>query len=112
MEWNTKYVDLVFDGPPGPTSPKFVELEDDRKHSINMGEWFERMNNRWALRLPIAAYSAVHAVFDGPPEDPPPPFVKLEDDRGDAIEIGEWLQRPDGYWVLRLPIPATIPQGR
>ena len=29
-------------------------------------------------------------------------FVEVEDEHRKSIKVGEWLQRPDGYWVLRL----------
>lgn len=40
-------------------------------------------------------------VFDGPPSHDSPRFVEVEDENGRSIKHGEWLQRPDGYWVLR-----------
>lgn len=41
-------------------------------------------------------------VFDGPPSHEPGRFVEVEDSHGCSVNAGEWLQRPDGYWVLRL----------
>jgi hypothetical protein len=38
----TSYVDVVFDGPPGPLAPGFVEVEDDQGRSLQYGEWVER----------------------------------------------------------------------
>ena len=32
-------IDIVFDGPPGPESGRFVEVEDEQGHNINAGEW-------------------------------------------------------------------------
>ena len=49
------YVDIVFDGPPGPDGPRFVEVEDSRGRSINFGEWVERPDGYWALRIPANA---------------------------------------------------------
>jgi hypothetical protein len=47
----TKLVDIVFDGGPGPESPKsFVEVEIDGK-SIRLGEWVSRSDGLWALRF-------------------------------------------------------------
>jgi hypothetical protein len=31
-----------------------------------------------------------------------PRFVEVEDEQRRPIKIGEWVQRDDGYWVLRL----------
>jgi len=47
-----RYIDVVFDGPPGPESGRFVELEDDHGRSIDLGEWIQRPDGFWALRLP------------------------------------------------------------
>lgn len=41
-------------------------------------------------------------VFDGPPDYNAGRFVELEDANGRSLHAGEWLLRPDGYWVLRL----------
>lgn len=48
----TRHVDLVFDGPPGPLAPAFVDVEDDQGRSIRYGEWIERPDGMWALRMP------------------------------------------------------------
>jgi hypothetical protein len=46
------YIDIVFDGPPGPAAPRFVEVEDSQGRSINYGEWVQRPDGYWALRIP------------------------------------------------------------
>ena len=45
-------IDIVFDGPPGPVAGRFVEVEDDSGASIGVGEWIERDDGYWALRIP------------------------------------------------------------
>jgi hypothetical protein len=48
----------------------------------------------------------VDIVFTAPPggpDDPPAVFVEVKDATGRSIRYGEWLQRDDGCWVLRLP---------
>jgi hypothetical protein len=40
----------------------------------------------------------IDIVFNGPPSPEGPIFVEVEDSR-----FGEWVQRPDGYWALRIP---------
>jgi len=47
-----KYIDIVFDGPPGPESGRFVEVEDGNGHSINAGEWLESLDGMHTLRIP------------------------------------------------------------
>lgn len=48
----SKYIDIVFDGPPGPTCGRFVEVEDEFGKSINFGEWVERPDGWNVLRIP------------------------------------------------------------
>jgi len=44
---------IVFDGPPGPESGRFVEVEDINSMSLNAGEWKERPDGLWELRVKI-----------------------------------------------------------
>lgn len=47
----TKHIDIVFDRPPGPVNPQFIEVEDDQGRSIKIGEWLKREDGYWVLRL-------------------------------------------------------------
>ncbi len=47
-----KTIDIVFDGPPGPVAGRFVEVEDESGASIGIGDWIERDDGFWALRIP------------------------------------------------------------
>lgn len=47
----TDYIDVVFDGPPGHESGRFVEVEDAAGKSIRRGEWVRRGDGLWALRF-------------------------------------------------------------
>lgn len=51
MAENTRAVNIVFDGPPSPDAPRFIEVETDDGQSIRAGEWIERSDGTWALRL-------------------------------------------------------------
>jgi hypothetical protein len=56
---------------------------------------------------------AINIVFDGPPSHQSGRVVEVETDDGQSINIGEWLERPDGNWVLRIdnvqiPSPDVI----
>ncbi len=52
-------IDIVFDGPPGPESGRFVEVEQGGKGmSVRFGKWVERDDGYWVLRLPDP-YSAI-----------------------------------------------------
>jgi hypothetical protein len=37
-----------------------------------------------------------------------PSFIEVEDAHGVSIRVGEWVQRNDGYWVLRMDDPRTL----
>jgi hypothetical protein len=45
------HIDIVFDGPPGPGGPRFVEVEDEQRRSIKIGEWVRRDDGYWVLRI-------------------------------------------------------------
>jgi hypothetical protein len=49
----------------------------------------------------------IDIVFDGPPGHESGRFVEVERD-GKSISLGEWQQRSDGYWVLRIPDPEQL----
>jgi len=55
-------IDIVFDGPPGPKPGNFVEVENVRGESINAGEWIDRGDGMWALRLEAVGNGQVHAI--------------------------------------------------
>ena len=59
-------IDIVFDGPPGSESCRFVEVEDNGR-SIKFGDWIDRGNGLWALRLPIIdeSNSTLHLTASG-----------------------------------------------
>lgn len=44
-------IHIVFDGPPGPESGRFVEVEDDDGKSISVGKWSQR-GEFWELVIP------------------------------------------------------------
>lgn len=49
----------------------------------------------------------IDVVFDAPPGPVCGRFLEVEDQDGHSTRVGEWLRRPDGYWVLRIPVGAT-----
>lgn len=55
---STALIDIVFDGPPGPTAGRFIEVEEATGKSIRIGDWVERPDGYWVLRL--------QAVLDAP----------------------------------------------
>lgn len=46
-------LDVVFDGPPGPEGGRFVEVENRVGRSVKAGEWIERRDGYWVLRLTV-----------------------------------------------------------
>ncbi len=50
----------------------------------------------------------IDIVFDGPPGPVCGRFVETEDSSGKGIRAGEWVDRPDGYCVLRIPTDADL----
>jgi hypothetical protein len=44
----------------------------------------------------------LHIVFDGPPSHDGGRFVEVETPDGKSVRAGEWHERPDGLWELRL----------
>ena len=44
-------INIVFDGPPGPVSGRFIEVELDDGSGVDAGEWVERADGHWALRV-------------------------------------------------------------
>lgn len=49
------FIDIVFDGPPSNESGRFVEVENPQGQSISVGEWIDRGDGLWALRIPSKA---------------------------------------------------------
>lgn len=45
------YIDIVFDGLPSHESRRFIEVEDNSGKSVVVGEWIDRGNGLWALRI-------------------------------------------------------------
>ena len=74
-----RVINLVFDGPPAPHGPHLVEITDDQGRSAT---------------LPPAG----------------PRLVEIEDDAGRSIAIGEWIDRGDTFWALRIPCSPS-PSG-
>lgn len=46
------FIDIVFSAPPGPGNDcLFIEVEDERGAAMKFGEWTERPDGNWALRV-------------------------------------------------------------
>ena len=65
-------INIVFDGPPGPEGPRFIEVETDGGRSIGVGEWQERRDGRWGLRiaaLPLVTTGVTQVAYVDPEQD-------------------------------------------
>ncbi len=51
---------------------------------------------------PAPEENYIDIVFDGPPEAVPGRFVEVENKEGMSISVGDWVERPDGFWALRI----------
>ena len=65
------FIDVVFDGPPGPDGPRFIECEDQNGKSVGSDQlvvsedglwtikapaWVKRNDGYWALRFESITY--------------------------------------------------------
>ena len=64
----------------------------------------------WECDHRTTAGEAINIIFDGPPGHTPGRFVEVETDDGKSIHIGEWIERNDGCWALR--ITSLVPKLR
>jgi hypothetical protein len=61
---------------------------------------------RQGFRAPPRPHTGgfVDIVCTAPPDHQPPGFVEVEDKNGRSIRAGEWVDRGDGMWALRIPL--------
>ena len=56
----TTPINIIFDGPPGPKSGRFVEVETDDGKSKKVGEWIDKGDGYWALRITAHDLLSIH----------------------------------------------------
>ena len=64
------HIDIVFDGPPAAESGRFVEVENPAGASVKVGEWIDRGDGLWALRISFASPEAILGYLDLEEETP------------------------------------------
>jgi hypothetical protein len=64
-----QYVDVVFDGTPGPEAPRFIEVEDPDRRSIRVGEWVERDDGAGAAHPARPLTRLRRRMVDGHPAE-------------------------------------------
>lgn len=89
-----EYLTRRHDGP--PLTP-WEELPHERR--VKWLELAARAEQVIAARRPA---QPINVVFDGPPSHESGRFVEVETDDGRSINAGEWSERPDGLWSLRI----------
>ena len=60
----TEEINIVFDGPPGPTAGRFVEVENAKGESICAGEWMRRDDGYWVLQIVLPRHPHSSATGD------------------------------------------------
>ena len=50
----------------------------------------------------------IRIVFDGPPSHESGRFIEVENEHGESISFGEWIEGEDGLWYLQFPNPETM----
>jgi hypothetical protein len=69
-----------------------------RAFDIIEASWAERD----ALQAKHGEAPPINIIFDGPPSHDAGRFVEVETDDGRSVNVGEWKERPDGLWALRI----------
>lgn len=104
VEWiyGSETIDAIIAGVPAPDVQAL-------RGQIESEVWEARKRIEAALHAEIAELRAqiVDVVFDGPPGPEGGRFVECEDADGVSINAGNWWQREDGYWALRIVRPPT-----
>ena len=96
------YLDIVFDGPPSHKSGRFVEAENPEGHAVCAGEWIDRGNGLWALRIGLSDRRAelkqmIDAIDDEKHERQPLEFWAGMDRAKDVlVEALEFVKVQEG----------------
>lgn len=94
-------IHIVFDGPPGPTPGRFVEVETPDGKSCVVGEWRERTDGCWALVLELAS----------PPQAPTDGEDDITPEAVDAIQVEADKILGDDTYEQVSPAPSPEPGG-
>lgn len=119
------YVDIVFDGPPGPEAGRFVEAESPAGRSVRAGEWIEPGvgDEYWRLRMPVVLdpeATELLADEDGAPYPPDVQHARMfflwrstdvtkvtVPEGGEPRCVAVGIQYPDGQCALWWVPPET-----
>lgn len=79
-----------------------------KKQYLNLGALLWEVRH---LRAIVESPRQIDIVFDGPPSHESGRFVEVEDVYGRGLSVGEWIERKDGFWALRVPSPDPQSQS-
>ena len=54
----------------------------------------------------------IRILLDGPTGPEAGRFVEIEDADGNAVNMGDWHKREDGYWELCLPFLLPLEEDK
>ena len=54
------------------------------------------------MKAELQQHEAINIIFDAPPSHESGRFVEVENDNGESIKIGEWIEQDGGFWALRI----------
>jgi len=95
MTGSVQAINIVFDGPPSHQSGRFVEVETDDGHSINIGEWLQRpdgADHPWTHEIGTGRWGGKSDKVRLTKVDP---TVVIEASADAALQAGRWrLMRP------------------
>lgn len=75
--------------------------EGDKDNGYESREGFWSGNSDF---LAAAAGRTLDILFDHDPRSPEGHLVEVESPAGTSVKVGEWIDRGDGYWALRLTL--------
>lgn len=80
-----------------------ISVALDGKEQLTIGEIADALLAAgWTRATDNPTDDVIEVVFDGPPAHISGRFVEVENSRGESIHAGEWVEREDGYWALRI----------
>ena len=62
-------INIIFEGPPPPMAPRFINVENDFGESIKCGEWIYNDDGTWTLKIDEIPPQATSHVHDARGED-------------------------------------------
>lgn len=102
------YIDILCDGPPSPDGPRLIEVENPAGQSIAIGEWIDRGDGFFALRIPLAnttiALEEIKLLLTYAPTKKPEQGDYDSSNHGDSFDYG-WAF---AMWGVRQAIEKAL----